>query len=70
MKQSDIAQVIDALKLYTEPITAEVRAYRAEVSAFRAESRADFERLDSKLTDLDAEVGRIARRVFRDDEGT
>ena len=71
MNQRDKAEIIDAIQLFTGPVVAEFRAYRAEVNAaraevlaWRAESKADFERLEGKVDALDSDVAAITRHIF------
>lgn len=69
MNARDKADVIEAITIFTQPVLAEFRAYRAEVAAFRAEARADMDRMERKFEEHDRDIAAMMRRLFPDDEG-
>lgn len=68
MNSRDKADVIDAIVTYTQPVLAEVRAYRAEVDAQRAELRAIVDRLERKFEEHDRDIAALHRRLFGDED--
>lgn len=68
MNRADRAEIIEAITLFTQPVLAEVRAYRAEVAAYRAEARADMDRMERKFEEHDRDIEAMMRRLFPDDE--
>ena len=64
MNSRDRADIIEAITLFTQPVLAEVRAYRAEVAAYRAEARADMDRMERKFEEHERDIDAIMRRLF------
>lgn len=64
MKAADRAEVIDAIQIFTSPVLAEMRAYRAEVAAWRAETIAHASRMEAKFAEHDRDIEAIMRKLF------
>jgi hypothetical protein len=68
MNRRDKVDVIDAIVTYTQPVLAEIRAYRAEASAWRAEAQAHRERLELKFAEHERDIEAIMKRLFPDED--
>lgn len=68
MNARDKADVIDAVVTFTQPVLAELRAYRAELAAYRAEARADMERMELKFEEHERDIAAIMHRLFPEEE--
>jgi hypothetical protein len=66
----DKADVIDAIVTFTQPVLAEIRAYRAEAAAWRAEAVAHRERMELKFTEHERDIEAIMKRLFPEDGET
>lgn len=68
MNARDRTEIIDAIVTFTQPVLAEVRAYRAEVAAFRAEAHANANRMEQKFAEHDRDIAALMHRLFPDDD--
>ena len=64
MKAQDKLDVIEAIQIYTAPVLAEIRAYRAEVAAYREEALAHAQRMELRFEEHDRDIGAIMKRLF------